>query len=296
MHISANHISFNEISNENDCTLIVARLDKIHPEVSGNKLFKLHYFLENCLHSSHKTILTFGGAYSNHLAATAFACREKGIKAIGIVRGEEAVKLSHTLQHCRALAMQLHFISRDEYRLIPDPGFLQELKNMYGDCTIVPEGGFSRTGAEGASLIMDLIKQQSPTHICTATGTATTLAGLLMKKNDLQEVIAVPVIKNMTDIDERIRLLTGRTDLKPTIFAKYHFGGYAKYSDTIIRFMNNFYAQYEIPLDFVYTAKMMYAAMEKREQGYFKKGSRILCLHTGGLQGNESLPADTLIF
>ena len=290
------NISFDEIKYGNDTSVLVARLDKIHPEVSGNKLFKLHYFMEECLGRSHKTMLTFGGAYSNHLAATAFLCREKGVKAIGIMRGEEPPKLSHTLERCRALGMQLHFISRDQYRQIQDPGFLQHLKNIYGDCTIVPEGGFGPKGANGASLIMDLMKEQSPTHICTAVGTATTVAGLLMKKDHTQVIIAVPVIKNMTDIEERVRLLTGGTKLHPTVFPDHHFGGYAKFTPPLIQFMNDFFAQYKIPLDFVYTAKMMHAVTDKLKQGYFKKGSRIICLHTGGLQGNESLPAGTLIF
>lgn len=296
MQTLPDHISFDEIKIEKDVQLLVARLDKIHPEVSGNKLFKLHYFAEECLRSSHKTMLTFGGAYSNHLAATAFLCREKGIRAIGVVRGEEPAGLSHTLHHCRDLGMELHFISREDYRQIQEAGFLQQLKNTHGDCTIVPEGGFSSQGAKGASIIMDLIQERSPTHICTAVGTATTLAGLMMKKNDAQEIIAVPVIKNMTDIEERIRLLTGRTGLYPTVFADHHFGGYAKYTETLTRFMNDFYTQYQIPLDFVYTAKMMHAITAGLKQGYFKKGSRIICLHTGGLQGNASLPAGTLIF
>lgn len=296
MHLPFNHISFDEIRHVNDCTLLMARLDKIHPEVSGNKLFKLHYFMEECLGSSHKTMLTFGGAYSNHLAATAFLCREKGVKAIGIIRGEAPPKLSHTLEHCRALGMQLHFISRDDYRQIQEPDFLQQLKNIYGECTFVPEGGFSKKGAEGASLIMDLLKEQSPTHICTAVGTATTVAGLLIKKDHIQEVIAVPVIKNMSDIEERVRLLTSRTDLHPTVFPDHHFGGYAKFTAPLIQFMNDFYAQYNIPLDFAYTAKMMHAVTDRLKAGYFKKGSRIICLHTGGLQGNESLPGGTLIF
>jgi len=292
--ISYDHIR-NELTEEAGVSLSVMRLDLIHPEVSGNKLFKLYYFAEECLGTTHKTMLTFGGAYSNHLVATAFLCREKELRSIGIVRGEEPSQLSHTLIRCRELGMQLEFISRENYRRITHDHFYDELPERFGECTIVPEGGFSSQGAEGAALIMKLIRD-APTHICTAVGTATTLAGLIIKKDPAQEIIAIPVIKNMTDINTRVFRLTGNDTDLPALFDEYHFGGYAKYTDQLIHFMNSFYAETLIPLDFVYTAKMMFAVTDRIKKGYFKKGSRILCLHTGGLQGNLSLPKGTLIY
>ncbi len=295
-----NEFEFTEITGPsfpgNDILLSVARLDKIHPVVSGNKLFKLHYFLEQSLKESNKLIVSFGGAYSNHLAATAFACRNIGTRCIGIVRGEQPVIPSHTLKQCEGYGMELHFVSREEYNRKDEDGFNKEVQARFGDCIIIPEGGFHPLGAEGASLIMEGLKEKGPTHICTATGTATTLAGLLMASKEDQTIISIPVLKNMTDIHERINYLCGKSYDNLVILDGYHFGGYAKRTTQLIKFMNELFLQYQMPTDFVYTAKMMYAVMDKIKAGYFAAGSRITCLHTGGLQGNDSLPAPTLVF
>lgn len=293
-----NELEFNELKGklftDRNISVSVARLDKIHPIVSGNKLFKLHYFLEHALKEKNKALLTFGGAYSNHLAATAFACRETGIRSIGIVRGERQSTLSHTLKQCEADGMELHFISREDYRNKDSSGLLKELAE---DCIIVPEGGYHPMGALGAALIEDKIKTKAPTHVCTAIGTATTAAGLLMNLPAAVKVIGIPVLKEMNDITERISFLTGNKQYSNFIcFNEYHFGGYAKKTNELIQFMNDFYSENSIPTDFVYTAKMMFAINDKIRAGYFEEGSRIVCLHTGGLQGNDSLPASTLVF
>ena len=278
-------------------SLAVLRLDTIHPVVSGNKLFKLHYFLEAAAASAHKTIITFGGAYSNHLAATAFACKTAGIKSIGIVRGEQPTTLSHTLQQCLADGMQLDFISREQYAEKEHPGFLQQLKNNWGDGIIVPEGGYGNTGTAGAALIWQCIPQNSYTHICTAAGTATTLAGILQGSAG-ETVIGIPVLKGMTDIPARIAFCCGNNDKKEQlqVFDGYHFGGYAKKTPGLLAFMNTFWQQHQIPTDFVYTAKLFYAVFDKIKNDHFKPGSKILCLHTGGLQGNFSLQKGSLLF
>ena len=278
--------------------LDVLRLDEIHPVVSGNKLFKLHYFLENALKSDHKTILTFGGAWSNHLVATAFASNSLGIKSVGIVRGEEPAFLSFTLQQCTQYGMQLKFISREAYAGKEDGQFIQSLKKEYGDCTIVPEGGYHAWGAKGATLIMDTVKENNYTHICTAVGTATTLAGLLLSAKKEQVVIGVSVLKGMSDLKERVGILTNDTvkldQLK--LLTEYHFGGYAKTTPVLIHFMNQCWQQFQLPLDLVYTAKMFYAILDAIQKDHFPANSRILCIHTGGLQGNHSLPVDTLSY
>ncbi len=301
MDISLQNISFDNIINDDiikkNVTLNIARLDKIHDDVSGNKLFKLHYFVEACLRSVNKTLLTFGGAFSNHLVATAFLCNQKGIKSIGIVRGEDPKILSHTLARCKDLGMHLKFISRQDYRNFENnENDISTLKKTFGDFTLVPEGGYDSAGAEGASLIMDFIKPNKFSHICTAVGTATTLAGLLLKKTTEQEIIAIPVIKNMFDIPERLQNLGVAADNTPVIFSDYHFDGYAKQTPELIAFMNSFYTETEIPTDFIYTAKMIYGIYDKIKTDYFEPGSNILCLHTGGLQGNKSLPPGSLIF
>jgi 1-aminocyclopropane-1-carboxylate deaminase len=276
----------------------VLRLDKIHPVVSGNKLFKLYYFLQEAIRSGHQTIISFGGAYSNHLAATAFACKSLDLKCIGIVRGERPTLLSPTLQQCMDDGMQLKFISRQEYDEKENAAFISLLQNEFGEFTLVPEGGYHPLGAKGAALIMDLFNPADYTHICTATGTATTLAGLLLGSEAGSNIIGVPVLKGMTDTHERIKQLANGEPLpgKLQVLPDHHFGGYAKKTEELIQFMNDCWKQYQLPLDFVYTAKMFFAVKASIKNNYFPKGSKILCLHTGGLQGNKSLPLNTLLF
>jgi 1-aminocyclopropane-1-carboxylate deaminase/D-cysteine desulfhydrase-like pyridoxal-dependent ACC family enzyme len=282
---------------ERKIRLSVARLDEIHPVISGNKLFKLHYFLEQALQSTHKTILTFGGAYSNHLAATAFGCKSLGLKSIGIVRGERPLLLSHTLAQCEANGMQLEYISREDYKDKERSFLIDEFYNVYGDCLVVPEGGYHPLGAKGASIIMDKIRPFGATHICTAVGTATTLAGLLLNSHNNETIIGIPVLKQLTDINERISFLCGSEKTNDLhIFDEYHFGGYAKKNNQLLEFMNEIYTRYYLPTDFVYTGKMLYAVFDKIQEGFFREGSHIICLHTGGLQGNNSLPEGTLVF
>jgi len=276
----------------------VLRLDKIHPVVSGNKLFKLHYFLQEAIRSNHKTILSFGGAYSNHLAATAFACKALHLKCIGIVRGEQPGQLSTTLQQCINDGMQLKFITREEYKGKENAEFTSSLQNEFGEFILVPEGGYHPLGAKGAALIMDLFNPGNYTHICTATGTATTLTGLLTAAKPELTIIGIPVLKGMTDSSERIKYLANINNVPANlqILEGYHFGGYAKKTGQLIQFMNYCWQQYQLPLDFVYTAKMLYAVTDCIKNKRFPKGSKILCLHTGGLQGNKSLPLNTLLF
>jgi 1-aminocyclopropane-1-carboxylate deaminase len=286
-----------ELFQQKKVSVSVLRLDKIHPIVSGNKLFKLHYFLQQAIASTHKTIVTFGGAYSNHLVATAFACQVPGLKSIGIVRGEKPTQLSTTLQHCINYGMQLKFISREAYSKKEEVDFLTQLKNEWGECIIIPEGGYHALGAKGAALIYNLIKDNSYTHISTATGTATTLAGLLLNGGD-KKIISVPVLKGMNDTEKRINFLLGNNlkTGKLQIFDDYHFGGYAKKTQELTNFMNYLWQQHQLPTDFVYTAKLFFAVFDKIKNNYFEEDSNILCLHTGGLQGNSSLPAGTLLF
>ncbi|MBS1511441.1 MAG: 1-aminocyclopropane-1-carboxylate deaminase/D-cysteine desulfhydrase [Bacteroidetes bacterium] len=287
----------NELLQQKNITLSVLRLDKIHPVVSGNKLFKLQFFLTDALESAHQTILTFGGAFSNHLVATAFATRELGLKSIGIVRGEAANELSHTLQQCMAYGMQLHFISREAYREKDSEASLSGYEKKFGSHIMIPEGGYHPSGAKGAALIASLFERNWYTHIATATGTATTAAGLLSSCGK-EKIMLIPVLKNMHDVEDRLRFLCGDHYHKEqiTILDQYHFGGYAKYNASLLQFMNSIWQQYHIPTDFVYTGKMLYAIFDQIMQDCFEPGSRILCLHTGGLQGNNSLPAGSLLF
>jgi 1-aminocyclopropane-1-carboxylate deaminase len=281
--------------------LIIARLDLIDPVISGNKIFKLHYFIEEALLLNKKTIVTCGGAFSNHLAATAHFCKAKGLNCIGLVRGEAAENISHTLLQCKADDMKLVYIDRNVYADINQDNFVlhipAELDYKADDGYFIPEGGFHPLGANGASLIMEKISNYAPTHIITAIGTATTMAGVLKNAVPEQRVLGISVLKGMTDIETRLAaLLPETTYTRPVIFHDYHFGGYAKKTEPLINFMNDFYRQYQIPTDFVYTGKMMFGVIDLLKKDYFPAGSRILCLHTGGLQGNLSLPKGSLVF
>jgi 1-aminocyclopropane-1-carboxylate deaminase/D-cysteine desulfhydrase-like pyridoxal-dependent ACC family enzyme len=284
-------------TNEKNVSLSILRLDKIHPVVSGNKLFKLHYFLNDAINSLHKTIITFGGAYSNHLAATAFAGNEYGLKTIGIVRGEKPVTLSHTLQFCLQQKMQLEFISRHDYEKKDDSFFLNTLQQKFGQHILIPEGGFNSQGIKGAAIIADYFKEKDYTHICCAVGTATTFAGVATSTKKTQQVVGFSALKNMDDFENRMEKLSVTHLLKNyDLINDYHFGGYAKKNDRLISYMNNFFSLHLIPLDFVYTAKMMFGVEDLINKNYFAPQSKILCIHTGGLQGNYSLPERVLNF
>lgn len=282
---------------QKEVTVSVLRLDKLHAIVSGNKLFKLHYFLEQAQQQFSDGLITFGGPYSNHMVATAFASKEIGLKSIGIIRGEQPKELSHTLQACLAYGMELKFITRHEYDQKEKSEFLAPINCSYPKYLIIPEGGYSSVGANGAALIMDWIPENT-SHICCAIGTATTFTGLLKNLNKDQQLIGFPVLKNMNDIEKRIQFLStsSHNNLPFQIINKYHFGGYAKKNNDLIEAMNLMYKNYQLPTDFVYTAKMMAGVIDCISNDFFQKGSNILCIHTGGLQGNLSLEPGTLKF
>lgn len=284
----------NILTIEKEVTLSILRLDKIDEDISGNKLFKLHYFLNDAL-SAQKRIITFGGAYSNHLAATAKSCKMLGIPCIGIVRGEKPKDLSHTLLFCLQHGMQLEFISRTDYKNINNP-YPGKYFTRYENAVIIPEGGFSLKGAAGASLIYKYCINKDLTHICCPVGTGTTLAGLITSPGS-ETIIGFSAIKGQDDIDDRIHFLLGNAiNKKYSVNQDYHFGGYAKKTGDLISFMNHFYREFSIPTDFVYTGKMMFGVFDSIKKNCFPPGSKILCIHTGGLQGNLSLPAGTLNF
>lgn len=293
------NISVDEISpgfcREKDIAVSVLRLDKIHPVISGNKWFKLKYYIADALALGKKTIATFGGAWSNHIVATAAACNENNIGSIGIIRGEEAASLSPTLLMAQSLGMKLYFTSRSDYQKKNIPDALSDsAKNIY----FINEGGYGIKGAEGAATIAGLFSAKQYTHICCAVGTGTMMAGLIKSSTLSQEVIGISVLKNNHEQQaETINLLTNDEKLKKFfINHEYHFGGYAKYTQDLIDFMNDFYKTTGIPSDFVYTGKLFYAVNDLIRTNFFPSGSRILMIHSGGLQGNQSLKPGMLIF
>lgn len=293
--LSAEINTLDHLLSTNEVSLSILRLDKIHPEISGNKFFKLFYFLQKAILEK-KPLVTFGGAYSNHLYATAAACSMAGISCTGIVRGERPVKLSHTLLFCLDKGMKLDFISREKFKSKYSGDFRKQLIELYGEHILVPEGGYSAEGAAGASLIADLIPAGHYTHICCAVGTATTVAGLARKAAPGQYITGFSALKDMYDFSERLIDLNGEGHGNYSVINAYHFGGYAKKNETLTRFMNWLYEASAIPTDFVYTGKMMFGIIDLVDKNYFPGGSRIICIHTGGLQGNRSLPNGILNF
>lgn len=276
-------------------TADVLRLDLLHPVVSGNKWFKLQHYLQQAVEEGKSTILTYGGAYSNHIVATAAATRERNLKSIGVIRGERPRVLSPTLQEALSYGMQLYFISREDYRVKALPQEFGPI-NENNDLLIIPEGGYGQAGALGAARILSDQETGNYTHIMAACGTGTTLAGLIRAAGEGQEVIGIAVLKNHYSLEEEIRALLPQHHRPFTLLHDFHQGGYAKHNPELIRFMNWWYEQTGIPSDFVYTGKLFYAAWHLAEKGYFPEGSRLLLIHSGGLQGNRSLPKGTLIF
>ncbi|MCO6496215.1 MAG: hypothetical protein J5I50_00995 [Chitinophagaceae bacterium] len=278
-----------------DIHLSILRLDKIHPVVSGNKLFKLKYYLQAASETDHRTLLTFGGTYSNHLAATAYTTKITGLRLIACVRGEEGNRPSHTLEFCRANSAEIHFLDRALYRKMsenPDEDYLTE---RFGPHITVASGGLGIPGAIGAQEILNFIPEDCYSHICVPVGSATTLAGLLLG-NRKEKILAFPALKGLNDTSDRIAQMKVVDTDNLTVFHDYHFGGFAKWNMELIYFLNRFYRVNRIPLDFVYTGKMVFAITDLITKGYFPAGSEILAIHTGGLQGNETLPKNLIAY
>ena len=273
----------------------VLRLDKIHPVISGNKWFKLKPHLDLIIRNGSAGLVSFGGAFSNHLVAASFAAGSINLPSVGIVRGERSKTLSHSLQMAQANGMQLRFISREQYRTKDTKTFLEAVKIDYPGYHLVAEGGSGTAGIEGSKEILRLIDTSGFSHILCAWGTGTTAKGLAKASNPSQTVIGFCVLKMpISFLQSHSVSQLGNKNLQ--INADYHFGGYAKRNSELIAFMNQFYEQTQIPTDFVYTAKMFYGVLDLAGRNHFPKGSRLLIIHSGGLQGNLSLPEGLLIF
>jgi len=276
----------------------VLRLDKIHPEISGNKWFKLKYYLEEARFAGKKKLISFGGAYSNHLLALASAAALRGFTSAGIVRGEKPEIMSPVLLAAKELGMELHFFSRPEYNIKKKSVAIKSLHEEDPDAFFIPEGGAGRPGIRGASEILSTIPINNYSHICCAVGTGTTLAGLIKNAVPQQKMIGISVLKGTTGIEPLdISWVKNKSDLKNvSMIHEDHFGGYAKNNQVLFDFMNSLFFRTGIPTDFVYTGKLFYSIMRLAGLHYFEKGSRILILHTGGLYGNHSLAPGILQF
>lgn len=265
--------------------LDMLRLDEIHPVISGNKWYKLKYNVEQLEKKGYKGVLTFGGAYSNHLIATAATAYQYGLKSVGVVRGEELVnKLSPTLEQCKSYGMELIFISRSEYRRKTEAEYLGLLQEKYNELYIVSEGGANEWGRLGANEIGEMVPNDY-THVCVSVGTGTTMAGIANVVD--ATVLGYAPMKGGRYLKESLKEWVRRSGLE--LFDSWHFGGFGKHKPELINFMNEFYKVNRIPLDIVYTAKMMYGVNEQLANGFFPIDAKLLCIHTGGLQGNISV-------
>jgi 1-aminocyclopropane-1-carboxylate deaminase/D-cysteine desulfhydrase-like pyridoxal-dependent ACC family enzyme len=275
---------FNDLINEAQVRVFIKRDDLIHSEISGNKWRKLKFNLKYVLENNFKGILTFGGAHSNHLSATALIGKKNRLQTIAIVRGDEHVPRSETLLFCQSNKMQLVFETRENYRKRNDEKYLEALQEKYPDYFIIPEGGANSLGVKGCEEIVSEIDHDFD-YITVDCGTGATLAGMVRPLMSHQKVIGVQVLKGGDFITKEVGKFSPNYHDKFEVWTEYHFGGYAKYAEELIDFMRLFYAQTGIKLDPVYTGKQFFAVFDQIKKGYFPKGSSIVLTHTGGLQG-----------
>ncbi|WP_392530526.1 1-aminocyclopropane-1-carboxylate deaminase/D-cysteine desulfhydrase [Nostoc sp. C117] len=287
-----------KIAREAGVNLSVLRLDVMHPWVNGNKWYKLKYNLLEAKEKNFTKLLTFGGAYSNHIYATAAASNLFGFHCIGVIRGEEKLPLNPTLSFAVQQGMQLVYLDRQTYRQRNTAALHDSLRQRFGEVFIIPEGGNNLNGVRGCTEIIS--EAIAFNYVCVACGTATTLAGIALSLHQGQKAIGFPVLKNGSFLAQEIEILLTNylaSDLptpysSPTsweLICDYHFGGYAKVNQELLMFSQQFREAYGVPLDYVYTAKMFYGVMDLLQQGFFEKGKSLLLLHTGGLQGNVGM-------
>ena len=273
----------------NGIELFIKREDKLHPIISGNKFRKLKYNIEEAKRLNQTTLLTFGGAFSNHILAVAGAGAEFGFKTIGVIRGEELeskIQENPTLVKAQELGMQFYFVSRTAYRDKEEPSFISHLHEKYGNFYLVPEGGTNNLAIKGCEEILTDADKEYFTHITCAVGTGGTISGLINSLTEKQQIIGFSSLKGAF-LSEVIRNFVSKTNW--SINDSYHFGGYGKVTDELIQFLNSFYSQTAIPLDPVYTGKMVFGVLDLIEKGYFPENSKILMIHTGGLQGIKGM-------
>lgn len=268
--------------------LFIKREDLIHPLISGNKYRKLKYNLLEAERQKQKTILTFGGAFSNHIAAVAAAGKEFGFKTVGVIRGdelEEKIDINPTLKFAKGCGMHFKFVSREVYRNKSSEAFLEALKNEFSDCYVLPEGGTNALAIKGCEEILTT-EDIGFDYVCCSVGTGGTMAGLINCSKPGQQILGFSALKG-DFLKEDIGKFVHKKNWE--LITDYHFGGYAKINRALISFINEFKKVHNIPLDPIYTGKMMFGIFDLIQNGYFPQESKILAIHTGGLQGIEGM-------
>jgi 1-aminocyclopropane-1-carboxylate deaminase len=276
------------ITSNPNISLFIRREDLIHPFISGNKFRKLKYNLVQAKVENQTTLLSFGGAFSNHIAATAFAGKEYGFKTIGVIRGDELeskILVNPTLSFAQECGMQFKFVIRDSYRHKTDVDFIENLKHEFGNFYLIPEGGTNEFAVKGCQEILNK-EDAEYDFICCAIGTGGTISGIINSLLPHQKVLGFPALKG-DFLKEEIRKFARNQNWE--LISNYHFGGYGKVNSELIAFINQFYEENQIPLDPIYTGKMAFGVIDLINKNYFPKNSKILLIHTGGLQGIKGM-------
>lgn len=271
--------------------LYIKRDDLIHPKISGNKYRKLKYNLSEIRKEGKKQVITFGGAFSNHIHAVATACYYEGLTAIGIIRGE-LDEHNPTLKYCKNVGMELIPVSRSAYREKGASPEIQGILSQYPDAVVVPEGGTNEFAMKGVAEIIDELEHAhipNSDFIVLAAGTGGTTAGLLNSTQFDGQILCFPVLKSDYLKGEILRLVNYKNADRLEVNTEYHFGGYGKWTDELLKFIDDFERETLVPLDHVYNGKAMYGLMDLIQKDYFPRGTKILYLHTGGLQGKDGL-------
>ena len=268
--------------------LYLKRDDLLHPTVQGNKWRKLKYNLLRAQELGKDTLLTFGGPYSNHIYATAAAAKLFGFNSIGIIRGEEPKDMSYTLKFVVSQGMQLVYADRTTYRNKDDENYLHQLQLQYPNAYIVPEGGTNQYALRGVAELVQEIDVPF-NYLCSACGTGGTLAGMVAGLKGEKQLIGFSSLKGddaLTEqIDKLVQGYAGESYKNYSVNFGYHFGGYAKVKPELTDFIKAFKKQHNVQLEPVYTGKMLFGIYDLLKQGYFPKGSTIIAMHSGGLQG-----------
>ena len=292
MHIKPHIQSIASFGHDQKVDLL--RLDVIHPIVSGNKFYKLRYYIELALEKGVSTVASFGGPYSNHIVALAYTAKEAGLKSIGYIRTNTDEPMTPSLKEAKAYGMELVYLGRTDFQ--SKKAAILQSSEMNTDCYLIDEGGYGTIGAKGAATILTTQDTSHYDVIICAVGTGTMLAGIIHAADAHQKIIGIPVLKNEGSIESEINFLLEDKNRPYTLLHQFHQGGYAKTNPMMLDFMNRLWDAEKIPTDIVYTSKLLLGMEQLIKDNYFEKDASILVIHSGGLQGNRSLPEGTLKF
>lgn len=270
------------------------RLDLLHPIVSGNKFYKLRHYIEFALAKGVSTVASFGGPYSNHIVALAYTAKEAGLKSIGYIRTNADEPMTPSLKEAKAYGMELVYSGRTDFQSKKEAILQSSEANT--DCYFIDEGGYGIVGAKGAATILTENNTTQYDYIICAVGTGTMLAGIINAAEPNQKIIGIPVLKNEGSIESEINALLEDKNRRYTLLHQFHQGGYAKTNPMMLDFMNRLWDAEKIPTDIVYTSKLLFGVGQLIKENYFEKNATILVIHSGGLQGNRSLPEGSLKF